>query len=573
MRWSTLHSPTLRDYPAEAEAPSHQRLVRAGFVRQLAAGHYSLLPLAMRVRAKIMAIVREELNRIGGQEFLLPAMHPAEIWRRSGRWEVMGSEMFRLRDRKDAELALGMTHEEIFTTVATELNSYKQLPQIWYQFQTKFRDEPRPKSGLLRVREFTMKDSYSFDLDEAGLDAAFDKHRDAYLRIFERLGIPALPVEASNGTMGGWGSTEFMVPAAVGEDLVLRCPGCGYAANVETATSRLPEVADVEAPAVTPFDTPEVRTIDDLAVKHGVAAEHQIKTLVYVLDEQVTLVLLRGDHELVEQKLVDAIGAVAVRAAEPGEITAHLGASAGSLGAVGVTDLPVLADAALRGRAGMTTGANRDGVHVRGVDVDRDLTVGGWHDLRRVRPGEDCGNCGTALEEVRAIEVGHIFKLGTKYSEVLDAKVLDAGGRAVPVVMGSYGIGIERAIAAIVEVHHDESGIKWPVTVAPFTVAVVMMSVKDDEVRSTAEGLYRELSDVDVILDDRDARPGAKLTDVELVGIPFRITVGARGLKTGTVEITVRATGETESVPVAEAANHVRALLEKLWWCHGRSSV
>lgn len=561
MRWSTLYAPTLRDFPAEAEAPSHQRLVRAGFIRQLAAGHYSLLPLAIRVRAKIMAVIREELDRIGAQEFLLPAMHPAEIWHASGRWDVMGSEMFRLKDRKGAQLALGMTHEEIFTSIATELNSYKQLPQIWYQFQTKFRDEPRPKGGLLRVREFTMKDSYSFDLDAAGLDAAFDKHRGAYLRIFERLGIPAIPVDASSGTMGGSGSTEFMSPAPSGEDLVMRC-GCGYAANVETATSRLAPAPDEDSAEVTPFDTPEVRTIADLAERHDVAADRQIKTLVYVIDETVTLVLLRGDHELVEQKLVDATGAVSLRPAEPGEIHSHLGASAGSLGAVAVSDLPILADEALRGRVNMTTGANRDEVHLRGVDVDRDIAVGRWLDLRRAQPGEACPECGQPLEEVRTIEVGHIFKLGTKYSEVLDAKVLDANGKAVPVVMGSYGIGVERAIAAIVEAHHDEAGIKWPVNVAPYTVAVVMMSTKDDEVRQAAENLYRQLSDTDVILDDRDARPGAKLTDVELVGIPFRVTVGARGLKTGSVEITSRATGETETVPVAEAAARVRDLLK-----------
>ncbi|MQA25588.1 MAG: proline--tRNA ligase [Micromonosporaceae bacterium] len=564
MRWSQLYAPTLRDDPADADAASHRLLVRGGYIRQLMAGHYSLLPLAVRVRAKIIDIVREEMARIGAQEFVLPAMHPADIWRRSGRWDVMGEEMFRLKDRKGAELALGMTHEEIFTTLSQELRSYRDLPQLWYQFQTKFRDEPRPKSGLMRVREFTMKDSYSFDVDLDGLDRSFESHRQAYERIFSRLGIPAIAVQASSGSMGGSASVEFMCPSGAGEDLVARCGSCEYAANIEKATSVLAPVADgAGLPTPERFDTPDVKTIDDLVVQHGVAADRQIKTLVYLLDEKLTLVLLRGDHNLVEQKLLDLTGALTVRPGQPDEIQAALGASPGSLGAVGVSDLPVIADEALRGRRDMVTGANVDGFHVRGVEVARDIVVGRWADLREVVAGEPCPLCSAPVEVVRAIEIGHIFKLGDKYTSALDTTVLGADSVRVRPVMGSYGIGIERALAAVVETHHDELGIVWPPQVAPYQVAVVLLNVDDTATREVAESIYEQLGAerVDVLLDDRRERPGVKFRDVELIGIPCRVTVGARGLANGTVEVTTRAAGETEAVPVDDVVEHVRQLL------------
>ena len=563
MRWSQLYVPTLRQDPADADAVSHRLLLRAGYVRQLMAGHYSLLPLAVKVRAKIVDVIREEMNGIGAQEFLLPAMHPAEIWHKSGRWDVMGDEMFRLKDRKGADLALGMTHEEIFTTLASELRSYRQLPQIWYQFQTKFRDEPRPKSGLIRVREFTMKDSYSFTLDQAGLDEAFDRHHEAYVRIFARLGIPAIPVQASSGSMGGSTSVEFMCPSDAGEDLIVTCPGCAYAANVEKATSALATIEDAPGPdAPERFDTPDVRTIEDLDRRHGFSAQRQVKTLVYVVDEQVTLVLLRGDHALVEQKLIDTLGARQVRPAQPEEIVAALGAKPGSLGAVGVTGLPVLADEALRGRRNMATGANTDGVHLSGVDVERDIAPARWADLREVTAGEPCPSCGTGLGVVRTVEIGHIFKLGRKYTETLGVSVLDPDGERVTPIMGSYGIGVERALACAVESHHDAKGILWPVAVAPFEVAVVTLG-QDDAVTGAGRALYEQLrrERVDVVWDDRDERPGVKFSDVELVGIPYRITVGARGLAAGTVEVTERATGENTVVPLDEAVAHVRRLV------------
>jgi prolyl-tRNA synthetase family II len=563
MRWSQLHIPTLREDPADAEVASHRLLLRAGFIRQLMAGHYSMLPLGMRVRAKIIDIIREEMNAIGAQEFLLPCMHPAEIWERSGRLGTV-DVMFRLKDRKGADLVLGFTHEEIFTTVAAELASYRELPQFWYQFQTKFRDEARPKSGLLRVREFTMKDSYSFDLDEAGLDKSFDTHRGAYERIFARLGIPAFAAEASNGTMGGRDSLEFVCPSQAGEDLVATCPNCDYAANLERATAALPDIEDGPGPAAPArLDTPGVRTIEDLATAYGLAADRQIKTLVQVINGKLTLVLLRGDHQLQDQKLIDAIGVTDIRPAQPDEIRAALGALPGSLGAVGVTDLPVIADFALRGRRDMATGANTDDVHLTGVDVARDIEVGTWADLREVTAGEPCPRCGAPLQLTRVIEVGHIFKLGRKFTTALGVTVLGPDGSVIIPIMGSYGIGVERAMAVIAEVHHDDAGLVWPVQVAPFQVTVITLSAKDHAVVTTAESIYAELraAGMDVVIDDRDERPGVKFKDAELTGIPVRVSVGSRDLADGMVEVVSRAVGQKNRVPVDQVVRHVRDLL------------
>ena len=565
MRWSKMHIPTLRDDPADAGAPSHRLLLRAGYIRQLMAGHYSLLPLAQRVRLKVIEIIREEMNQIGGQEILMPVMHPAELWQTSGRWELMGDEMFRLKDRRGADLALGMTHEEIISTLATELESYRELPQVWYQFQTKLRDEPRPKAGLMRTREFTMKDSYSFDLGPAELDVSFNAHRDAYARSFSRLAIPAIPALASNGTMGGSDSIEFICPSPSGEDLIFLCPECGYAANIEMATSRLVNIDDSSErtsalAAPEPFATPGVRTIEDLASGYGAPADRQIKTLVYFLDGTLTLVLLRGDHALHEQKLVDATGAVSVRPAQADEIRDALGALPGSLGAVGVSDHPVIADEALRGRRGMYTGANVDDTHLRGVDVERDIAVGQWADLREVAAGEACVNCGHGLEVERGIEVGHIFKLGYKFADALGVSVSGPDGKPVRPIMGCYGIGIERAMATIVEVHHDSKGIVWPAAVAPFEVDVVIAQQDDAAVAAVGEQVYQALLDagVEVIVDDRPVRAGVKFSDAELVGIPFRVTIGKRGLAAGTAELTDRATGSTVHVPLDELAKHVQ---------------
>jgi prolyl-tRNA synthetase len=570
MRWSTMHIPTLREDPADAGAPSHRLLLRAGYIRQLMAGHFSVLPLGQRVRLKVIGIIREEMDRIGAQEILMPVMHPAELWLLSGRWALMGDELFKLKDRRGADLALGMTHEEVVSTLATELESYRELPQMWYQIQTKLRDEPRPKAGLMRTREFTMKDSYSFDLDADGLDVSFRLHRDAYTRIFERLSIPAIPVEASSGTMGGSDSTEFICPAPSGEDLIVLCPECGYAANIEKATSRLADVdfsteRNVDLAAPEPFATPGVRTIEDLAVQYQAPADRQIKTLVYFLDDVLTLVLLRGDHALNEQKLVDATGANSIRPAQPDEIREALGALPGSLGAVralspGVGDHPIVADEALRGRRGMYTGANVDDTHLRGVDVERDINVGRWADLREVATGDACVNCGHGLEVERGIEVGHIFKLGYKYSDALDIRVSGPDGKSVRPTMGCYGIGVERAMATIVEVHYDDKGIIWPVAVAPFEVVVTVAQQDDSAVAEAGEEVYQALANagVDVILDDRSVRAGVKFADAELVGIPFRVTIGKRGLAAGTAELVDRATGSVVHIPLEDLAKHVR---------------
>jgi prolyl-tRNA synthetase len=558
VRWTRAFIPTLREDPADAEAVSHKLLVRAGFVRQLMAGAYSLLPLGARAAQKIEKIVREEMVKIGAQEFSLPALQPAEIWQKSGRWDAVDEVMFRLRDRHKSELCLGLTHEEVFTWLARELRSYKELPQIWFQFQTKFRDEERPKSGLLRVREFVMKDSYSFDFDQAGLDHAFSQHFDAYRRIYERCGLDTLAVEASSGAMGGSESVEFMVETDAGEDWIASCGACGYAANVEKATSQLPEVADDAGPAAPEeFPTPGVRTIADLAAFEGGApADRQIKTLVYAIDGELTLVLLRGDHDLVEQKLLDATGARELRAAGADEIRDVLGAGPGSLGAVGVSDRKILADAALRGRRNMTTGANRDDFHLRGVDVARDITVTHWLDLRCVEEGEACPLCEGPLRVAKTVEVGHIFKLGTEYSEALGANVLDEAGKAVPVIMGCYGIGIGRLLAAVVERNHDEKGIVWPVNVAPFEVVVAVLNPKDVATSEAGERFYEELTQagLDVVLDDRDERPGVKFTDHELIGIPWRLTIGPKGLANDKVELVRRKGGRKREIDIGKAA-------------------
>ncbi len=563
MRWTSFFSPTLRDAPADAEAISHQLLVRGGFIRQLHSGHYTLLPLAFRVRKKIIQIVENEMDAIGGQEVQMPTLQPSSIWKDSGRWESMGEIMFRLEDRHGSEAALGVTAEEIFATVANEISSYKQLPQMWYQIHTKYRDEARPKSGLLRVREFTMKDAYSFDIDEDGLDEAFEKQHQAYVKIFERLDLDVIPVEASSGNMGGSDSIEFMVRATSGEDDVLICGGCGYAANIEKAVSQLSEIVDEPGPVVPEkFSTPEIRTIAALA-EIGYPSETQIKTMVYLIDGQITLVLVRGDHMINEQKLADATQAVNLRQAWKNETIEALGASPGSLGAVGVADLPILADHALNGRTNMATGANEDDYHLSGVDIDRDITISEWLDLREVQAGEACMSCGGNLDLVSTIESGHIFKLGSKYAEVFGAKVLDENGVSKPLIMGSYGIGIERAMATIVETHHDDKGIVWPVSVAPFHVVITVVQVKDEESMQVAESIYENLlnAGVEVLLDDRDARAGVKFADAELIGIPIRVTIGPKGIADGVVELTTRSDGEMDLIKIDDVISKITDFL------------
>jgi prolyl-tRNA synthetase len=577
MRWSQYFIPTLREDPADAEVISHKLLLRAGVVRQLSAGIYSFLPLGQRIALKVMGILREEMNHIGGQEFFLPALHPAEVWQESGRWDAIGDEMFRLKDRKGTDLCLGMTHEEVFTNIARhEIRSYKQLPQVWYQIQVKFRDEARPRSGLMRLRTFIMKDAYTFDVDQAGLDRSFIDQREAYKRIFDRCGLKYVIVEASSGAMGGSESNEFVAKTDAGEDFVATCSNCGYAANVEKATSRLAKISDDAGPdAPEEFPTPGVRTIEDLTTfPGGAASARQIKSLVFVAtingEFRPVLVLLRGDHQLHETKLVDSLAATAVRPAQAEEIRQLLGAGAGSLGGVGAKqkaqaanqDLLIIADLGLQGRQNMTTGANKDDHHLRGVNIDRDIEVDKWADLRGVGSGEACPRCDTGtLEVYKAMEIGHIFKLGTKYSKSMGATVLTQDGKEVPIIMGSYGIGVERIITAAVEQNNDGDGIVWPRSLAPFDVIITITNMKQDELRAAGEKLYRDLqrAGLEVLLDDRDERAGVKFKDADLIGVPYRITLGKK-VSDGLVELRDRSAKSTEDVKLSDIVARVQTL-------------
>ena len=547
MRRSQLHVPTLRETPTEAETNSHRLLLRAGFIRPLSSGIYSMLPLGLRVKRKLEAIIREEMNAIGALEFALPSLQPAEIWKQSGRWNAIGTDMLRLRDRSGREMCLGMTHEEIFTALAKELRSYRELPTIWYQIATKFRDEPRPKGGMIRLREFTMKDSYSFALDETTLEHQFRAHEAAYRRIFERCGLEIIVAGADNGLMGGTDSLEFVTLSEAGEDWVVTSPA-GYAANLDVAESLLDPVDDSDQPS-TPheFATPGIHTIEDL-VHFGVPAVRQMKTLVYMAQGEPLLIMLRGDHQLSEAKLAHVLGTMDVRPAEPEEAVSLMGANFGSLGPVGIT-ARIIADKALEGRHGMVSGANRDGYHLEGLEPGRDFQAS-FRDVRVVQAGERAIDGSGNLEVRRGLELGHIFKLGTRYASAMGATVTTKDGKSAPLVMGSYGIGLERLLAAIVEAHNDDKGIRWPRAVAPFEVAVLELG----STNGAAERLYQELlsARLEVIFDDRDERAGVKFTEAELIGVPYTVVVGARNLERGVVEVRSRATGEASEVPIAE---------------------
>ena len=563
MRWTETFIPTLKEAPAEAEILSHQLLLRAGLARKLAGGLYTFLPVGVRVLRKIETIVREEMNRAGALEVLMPAVQPPEIWKRSGRYEQAADVLFRVRDSKNREWLLGPTHEEVITTLAAaEIDSYRQMPVNFYQVQTKFRDEIRPRFGLMRAREFIMKDAYSFDAtDEAAMES-YQKMYDAYVRVFDRCGVQAFPVEADTGVMGGKHSHEFMVPAETGESEVAYTEEGGYAANLEKASSQGPltSVPTECTGELEKFATPGVKTIEDLTKEpFSVPAEAQIKTLVYIAEDRPVIVLVRGDDEVNEAKVAVAIGTGIFRPAESEEIYAALGAHPGSLGAVGVQGIPIYADEHLRGAAGMTTGANEDGFHQRHVNAARDLPDVQWADLRTVREGELSAGA-RPLKIRRAIEVGHVFKLGTKYSEALESSFLTEEGRRQPPVMGCYGLGVTRTLQAVIEVCHDEHGITWPLAVAPWAVCVTPLDVKpDSEVMRAAVALHQELeaAGVEVILDDRDVRPGAKFKDSELVGFPLRVAIGGKSLANGEMEWTVRREGGKAPIKAGEAQARV----------------
>jgi prolyl-tRNA synthetase len=591
-RWSKLFIPTLREAPADAEVASHKFLLRAGYIRQLGAGIYNYLPLGQRSLNKIIGIVRYEMDRIG-QEFFLPSILPREPWEESGRWSVMGDNMFRLKDRKGADLCLGMTHEEIMTTIArSELRSYKQLPQIWYQIQTKFRDEPRPKSGLLRVRQFTMKDSYSFDIDKAGLDKSFDLHDAVYRRIFSRCGLRFVAVEADSGSMGGSQSQEFMVYTDAGEDLIASCPECGYAANVEKALSRLEPVYEMEPtgdgkPQL--VHTPGYASIADVAAFFKISPASDIKCVAYMALKrgetgkpdswQGVAAFLRGDHQVNETKLMGAVGAAGLRPMAAEELEKYLKAPAGYLGPVGLTPeakplgpgVTVIIDKALEGRQNMVCGANQMDYHLRNVVPGRDFTWTLAADIRSVNEGEKCSqrgetgaSCKGKLVVGKAVEIGHIFKLGYKYSESMGARVLDENGKEVTPIMGSYGIGIERILTSAIEQSNDANGFWLPASIAPFTVVITITNMGDSLLRETGEKLAAELDSagLDVLLDDRDERAGVKFKDADLVGIPFRINVGKKAAG-GVVELVTRATATSVDVPIAGALALVKERVEE----------
>lgn len=548
MRWSQTFIPTLKETPADAEIVSHQLLLRAGLVRKLTGGLYTFLPIGLRALKKIENIVREEMDRAGAIEVLMPALQPPEIWQQSGRYETMRDALYKVRDRTKKEWVLGPTHEEVISTlVANEINSYRQLPRNFYQIQIKFRDEIRPRFGLMRAKEFIMKDAYSFDVTDGAARASYQGMYDAYTRIFARCGLKTHPVEADTGVIGGKFSHEFMVPAETGENEVVYCDSGEYAANIEKATSRgplIPTPKQSTGDAIEKFATPGVLTIEALAsAPYNVAAYQQVKTLVYMVESKIVLVLIRGDDQLNEAKFTSQLGTNQFRPASPEEIFEALGAHPGSLGAVGVTRFPVYADEQLRGAAGMTTGANEDGFHFRHVDLDRDVKVTQWHDLRMVGADELCVTTGRPLKIRRAIEVGHVFKLGTKYSEKLNAYVLNETGERTPCIMGCYGIGVTRTLQAIVEQCHDKDGIIWPLSVAPFKVCITPLNVAPGAATlALAEKLYADLTSrgVEVLLDDRDERPGVKFKDSELVGFPIRVGIGEKSLAKGEVEVKVR---------------------------------
>lgn len=561
MRVSKYFLPTRKEIPKEAEIPSHQMMLRSGLIRQHAAGVYSILPMGWRILRNIMDIIREEMDAIGCQEFFLPALSPGDLWTKSGRWVTFGDDMFKFKDRKGREMCLAPTHEEVFTEIAAnDIRSYRELPQMWYQIQTKFRDEVRPRSGLLRVRQFLMKDAYSFDATFEGLDKSYNLQRQAYLNIFRRSGLDVRVVKASSGAMGGRDCEEFMVLSTSGDDEIVNCSSCGYAANQEIAESRIDKVTGTQS-EFRRVHTPDKRTIDEVSGFLDIDPSLLVKSLLYATAEGYVFALVRGDHQVDEMKLAAAVGEC--RAAEPEEVKELTGADIGFVSPIGVSGVTVLADPALEGAAGLVAGANVNDYHVLGVDMKRDIQVSRFVPLRSVQAGDPCIICGKPLEVSRAIEVGHIFKLGTRYSEALGGYFLDENGANKPIIMGSYGIGVERIMASVIEKNFDGNLMIWPREIAPFLVEVLPINVTSDETVRTAENLYRSLSDrgVTVLIDDRDERAGVKFKDADLFGTPLLVVIGERSLKEGVVELRVRDEKISDRVVVESILSRVLKVL------------
>src|SRR5210317_452001 len=568
MRYSHYFLPTLKETPGDAEVVSHQLMARAGMIRKVAAGVYDYLPYGLRVIRKVENIVREEMNRAGAIELLMPAVNPADLWQQSGRWQEYGKELLRFKDRKETDFCIGPTHEEVVTEIVRgTINSYRQLPVNLYQIQTKLRDEVRPRFGLMRGREFIMKDAYSFDATDEGANASYEKMRKAYCRIFERCGLKYRMVEADSGAIGGSFSHEFMVLADTGEDVVISCESCEYSANIEKAVViDKGEMSQVPMNEVERVVTKGAHSVADVSVMLDLKPSQIVKTMLIIVDDEPVAVLIRGDHELNEAKVKNLLGASVVELATPEQIAKATGGPVGFSGPIGLK-VSLYADNAVKYMRNMGVGGNEKDIHLEGVNLERDFQVKKFADLRNAADGDTCPHCGERYSNTRGIEVGHIFKLGTKYSEAMKATFLDADGVAKEIIMGCYGIGVGRTAAAAIEQNHDENGIIWPMPLAPFQVIVTMLNPNDEEVFAAGEKLYQDLlaEGVEVLLDDRDERPGSKFKDAELLGIPLRVTVGARGLKEQSFELQDRQTGERVMLPIegaaAQVAEQVRAAL------------
>ena len=560
MRYSQYFLPTLKETPGDAEVVSHQLMSRAGMIRKVAAGIYDYLPLGLKVIRKVENIVREEMNKAGAIEILMPAVCPADLWEQSGRWQQYGKELLRLKDRKETEFCIGPTHEEVITEIVRgTVNSYRQLPVNLYQIQTKFRDEVRPRFGLMRGREFIMKDAYSFDATDEGANASYEKMRKAYCRIFERCGLQYRMVEADSGAIGGSFSHEFMVLADTGEDVVISCESCEYSANIEKAVViDKGEMSQAPMNEVERVVTKGAHSVADVSVMLDLKPSQIVKTMLVIVDDEPVAVLIRGDHELNEAKLKNLLGAAVVELATPEQIAKATGGPVGFSGPIGLK-VPLYADNAVKYMRNMGVGGNEKDIHLEGVNLERDFQVKKFADLRNAADGDSCPHCGGRYSNTRGIEVGHIFKLGTKYSEAMKATFLDADGVAKEIIMGCYGIGVGRTAAAAIEQNHDENGIIWPMPLAPFQVIVTMLNPNDEEVFAAGEKLYQDLlaEGVEVLLDDRDERPGSKFKDADLLGIPLRVNVGARGLKEQSFELQERRAGERVMLPTEGAAKKV----------------
>ena len=579
MRMSRLFSQTLREAPADAEVASHILLMRAGFLKQLASGIFSYLPLGLRSMRKIEQIIRLEMEAIGGQEITMPVVHPADLWKETGRYYDIDAELSRFRDRNDREMVLAMTHEEVVADlVRNQIKSYRQLPQLPYQIQTKWRDDPRPRSGLIRVREFTMKDSYSLDATQEGLEQQYRAHYQTYFNIYNRCGIPTIAVLADSGMMGGKISHEYMYLTPVGEDTLVLCPGCGYSANRQIAVATKTAPVEAEPAATERVETPDTTTIDGLAELLGIETRQTAKAVFLVgrfkkeddpengEEEKLIFVVIRGDLEVNETKVANAVKALSLRPAQEAEIAA-VGAVAGYASPIGLTGPIIVADDSIPAAVNLVAGANEEGVHLRNVNYGRDWEATIVEDIAAVSEGDHCASCGGALTLSRGVEVGNIFQLGTRYTDSLGATFLDENGRAQSVIMGSYGIGVGRLLACVAEEHNDEAGLRWPISIAPFEVHIVSLAKGESEAATVAQGLYEELqkSGVDVLLDDRRENPGVKFNDADLIGCPLRVTVGDRGLKKGIIELKPRDAGESQDVPVDQAVAEILAARKALF--------